>query len=205
MESQFQVTSKFQLDYPNLLRICSYQLLPWTAWRSIARPCKSPDRRFQSHDLLDTVGLKSYTLNRRSGNGMVEWLEHGGWRDRAAEEPSGGRGRRDRGVPTLSIPGAAAGPESGRGSAAPTSNGGGGTAPSFAAADRRRWRRRGRRTASLRRRRWISSWDGAAARTRFEKPLVPIHGPKSIGRGRDGGEWRRWVRARSASGGEGER
>ena len=65
---------------------------------------------------------------------MVEWLEHGGWRDRAAGEPSGGRGRRDRGVPTLSIPGAAAGPESGRGWAAPTSNGGGGTAPSFAAA-----------------------------------------------------------------------
>jgi len=25
-----------------------------------------------------------------------------------------------------------------------------------------------------------------------------------VGRGRDGGEWRRWVRARSASGGEGE-
>lgn len=96
MDSEFQITSKFQLDSPNQLHICSYQLLPWAAWRSIARPCNSStDRRLQLKAAAMIYSIQqdcSRALNRRSDSGAVEWLEHRGRCDRAAGEPSGESG-----------------------------------------------------------------------------------------------------------------
>jgi len=73
MESQFQVTSKFQLDYPNLLRICSYQLLPWTAWRSIARPWTADQATAWWNGWSMGDGATAPPGNRRAvGDGVTE-------------------------------------------------------------------------------------------------------------------------------------